>query len=63
MLERREAVLMMGMVFPTDTIIALRLHTISGSAGFWLGGQCPLAACREENFENLTTKWCILKYI
>jgi len=44
MLERREAILMMGMVFLTDTIIALRLHTISGSAGFWLGGQCPLAA-------------------
>ena len=33
------------------------------SAGFWLGGQCPLAARGEENFENLTTKWCILKYI
>jgi len=33
------------------------------SAGFWLGGQCPLAAWGEENFENLTTKWCILKYI
>jgi len=27
------------------------------------GGQCPLAACGEENYENLTTKWCILKYI
>ena len=27
------------------------------SAGFWLGGQCPLAARGEENFENLTTKW------
>jgi len=26
-------------------------------------GQCPLAARSEENFENLTTKWCILKYI
>jgi len=25
-------------------------------------GQCPLAARSEENFENLTTKWCILKY-
>ena len=33
------------------------------SEGFWLGGQCPLAAWGEENFENLTTKWCILKYI
>ena len=33
------------------------------SAGFGLGGQCPLAARGEENFENLTTKWCILKYI
>ena len=33
------------------------------SAGFWLGGQCPLAAWGEENFENLATKWCILKYI
>jgi len=36
------------------------------SAGFWLGGyggQCPLAAWGEENSENLTTKWCILKYI
>jgi len=33
------------------------------SAGFWLGGQFPLAAWGEENFENLTTKWCILKYI
>ena len=33
------------------------------SAGFWLGGQSPLAAWGEENFENLTTKWCILKYI
>jgi len=31
------------------------------SAGFWLGGQCPLAVRGEENFENLTTKWCILK--
>jgi len=27
------------------------------------GGQCPLAARGEENFENFTTKWCILKYI
>ena len=27
------------------------------------GSQCPLAACGEENFENLTTKRCILKYI
>ena len=33
------------------------------SAGFWLGGQCPLAAWGEDNFKNLTTKWCILKYI
>ena len=33
------------------------------SAGFWLGGQCPLAAWGEENSGNLTTKWCILKYI
>ena len=33
------------------------------SAGFWLGGQCPVAAWGEENFENSTTKWCILKYI
>ena len=33
------------------------------SAGFWLGGQCPIATCGEENFENLTTKRCILKYI
>ena len=33
------------------------------SAGFWLGGQCPLAALSEEYFENLTTKWCTLKYI
>ena len=33
------------------------------SAWFWLGGQCPLAAWGKENFENLTTKWCILKYI
>jgi len=32
------------------------------SAGFWLGGRCPLAAWGEENFENLTTKWRILKY-
>jgi len=40
------------------------LHLQHGtSAGFWLGGQCPLAARGEENFENLTTKWCILKYI
>ena len=30
---------------------------------FWLGDQCPLAAWGEENFENFTTKWCILKYI
>ena len=36
---------------------------VMASAGFWLGGQCPLAARGEENFENLTTKWCILKYI
>ena len=34
-----------------------------GSAWLWLGGQCHLAAGGEENFENLTTKWCILKYI
>ena len=27
------------------------------------GGQCTLAARGEENFENFTTKWCILKYI
>jgi len=33
------------------------------SAGLWLGGQCPLAAWGKEKFENLTTKWCILKYI
>ena len=33
------------------------------SAGFSLEGQCPLAAWSEENFENLTMKWCILKYI
>jgi len=26
-------------------------------------GVSPLAAWGEENFENLTTKWCILKYI
>jgi len=26
-------------------------------------GQCPLATWGEENCENLTTKWCILKYI
>ena len=32
-------------------------------AGFGLGGQCPLAAWGQENFEYLTTKWCILKYI
>ena len=32
-------------------------------AGVWLGGQCPLAARGEVNSENLTTKWCILKYI
>jgi len=31
------------------------------SAGFWLGGSVPPVA--RENFENLTTKWCILKYI
>jgi len=31
-------------------------------AGFWLGGRCLLAAWGEENFENLTTKWRILKY-
>jgi len=30
------------------------------SAGVWLGDQCPLAAWGEE---NLTTKWCILKYV
>jgi len=28
-----------------------------------VGGSMPLAAWGEENFENLTTKWCILKYI
>ena len=33
------------------------------SARFWLGGQCPVAAWNEENFENLTTTLCILKYI
>jgi len=32
-------------------------------AGFWLGGQCPLAAWGEIFFEKLTAKWCILKYI
>ena len=32
------------------------------SEGFWLGGQCPLAAWSEKFLENLTTKWCILKY-
>ena len=26
------------------------------SAGFWLGGQCPLAAWDEEHFENLTIR-------
>jgi len=30
---------------------------------FGYGGQCPLATWGEENLENLTTKWCILKYI
>ena len=30
---------------------------------FGQGGQCPLAAWGEESFGNLTTKWCILKYI
>ena len=37
-------------------------HTVltpRASAGFWLGGQCPLAAWGEENFENLATKWCM----
>jgi len=33
------------------------------SAGFWLGGRYPLAAWGEDNFENLTTKWCIREYI
>ena len=32
-------------------------------AGFWLGGQCFLAAWGEDNCENLTTKWCIVMYI
>jgi len=40
-----------------------RLVGTGTSAGFWLGGQCPLAAWSEGNFENLTTKWCILEYI
>jgi len=44
-------------------LLFLRLIRPRRSAGFWLGGQCPLAARGEENFENLTTKWCILKYI
>ena len=33
------------------------------SAVFWLGGSMPPCRLSEENFENLTTKWCILKYI
>jgi len=35
------------------------------SAWLWLGpgSQCPLASWGEQNFENLITKWCILKYI
>ena len=33
------------------------------SAGFWLGGQCPLAAWDDKNLENFTMKRCILEYI
>jgi len=33
------------------------------SAGFWLGGSMPPCRMRRIFFENLTTKWCILKYI
>ena len=33
------------------------------SAGFWVRGSMPPAAWGGENLENLTTKWCILKYI
>ena len=29
---------------------------------FWLGGSVPHFRLRRRNFENLTTKWCILKY-
>ena len=44
----------------TDVAVYMKPGT---SAGFWLGGQCPLAAWGEEIFENLTTKLCILKFI
>jgi len=45
------------------TIVSQVVCSTRGAAGFLLGGQCPLAARGEEIFENLTTKWCILKYI
>jgi len=41
-----------------------RLSDPGGMQG-WVdlkGGQYPLAAWGEENFENLTTKWSVLKY-
>ena len=44
----------------TYSLTYLYTYLSKTSAGFWLGGQCPLAAWGEE---NLTTKWCILKYI
>jgi len=47
----------------TDRQTSRHTDTAGTSAGFWLGGQCPLATRGKENFENLTTKWCILKYI
>ena len=61
-------------VHPRDAILARLLATAlclsvclsvrpRASARFWLGGQCPLAAWGEENCQNLTKKWCILKYI
>jgi len=49
--------------YPIPVVTTVIHLLIRKSAGFWSGGQCPLAAWGEENFENLTTKWCIMKYI
>ena len=41
----------------------VRLTPSRASAGCWLGGLMPSCRLRRIFFFNLTTKWCILKYI
>jgi len=50
-------------IFYVTIVSCLNILWPGTSAGFWLGRQCPVAAWGEENLENSTTKWCILKYI